>query len=144
MKRCLASLPPGTKFNVILFAEDARPFASAPVAVDATTLAAVEAFVDAAKPDGGTNLSSALDRALLLTEPDSRRALRDLGIDTVVLLTDGVPSRGPVLDPEQILAEVTRQNRRLRVAIHAVSAGGDDAFLRDLAQANFGEFRRIR
>lgn len=62
-------------------------------------------------------------------------------VDTIVLLSDGVPSRGAYDRPARLLEEWRRANRFRRVAIHTVlvgSAGTDREFMEDLAWSTWG------
>ncbi len=138
LRRCLESLEDGTRFNVILFHERIVPFRTEPVEKTAESVAAARAFVEGAEPRGGTNLFGALEFVL---GRDDERTSRLIGrdLDTVVLLTDGKPSRGPILVPDEILHQVEERNRGRRIAIHTVTAGVSDPFLESLARRNFGE-----
>jgi Ca-activated chloride channel family protein len=60
----LSRLRPGDRFNVIEFNSRARALFPAPMPVDATTIAAAQAFVGALRADGGTEMKSALLAAL--------------------------------------------------------------------------------
>ncbi|MFM8980471.1 MAG: hypothetical protein ACKOSS_08420 [Planctomycetia bacterium] len=62
-------------------------------------------------------------------------------VDTIVLLSDGVPSRGAYDRPFRLLEEWRRANRFRRVAIHTVlvgSSGTDREFMEDLAWSTWG------
>ncbi len=139
--RCLQGLRKGTRFNVILFNETFIPFSKDLVVLDEKTAAAATEFVRNAAAGGGTDLLGALELAF---GEDAGRVLTKQGkvfdIDTIVLLSDGVPSRGAVLVPEQILHEVDEGNRTHRVTIHTVDAGGvAKGFLAELSKRNRGE-----
>ena len=61
---------------------------------------------------------------------------------TIFFMTDGVPTDGRVVDPAQILAEITERNRRIGVVIHTVGVSKEQngAFLLNLARANGGRY----
>ena len=80
---------------------------------------------------GGTNLYDGL--AL---------ALADEEVDTIFLLSDGVPGVGTYVAKDDILRAVKRLNQTKRVAIHAVSIGRDSALMRELAEENGGKYVR--
>jgi len=67
---------------------------------------------------------------------------REPGADTIFFMTDGQPSCGKVIDPHQILDEITRRNRILGVTIHTVGVSKDQnsAFLLNLAKRNGGRY----
>lgn len=139
VKRCLDLLEAGTRFNVVLFGEKLLPFRAAPVPADAANRADAAAFLAGVEPEGGTDLAGALEFALGPEES----ALAGGELDTVVLVTDGVPSRGAVLDPDQIVAETAERNAATRIALHAIAVSGRSEFLERLAAANFGAGGRL-
>ncbi|MHC4955705.1 MAG: HEAT repeat domain-containing protein [Planctomycetota bacterium] len=68
-------------------------------------------------------------------------AMDDPEVDTIYLLSDGVPSYGSVKRDYRVLQEVRRKNRWRRVAIHTIllgTKGTDRRFMRDLARENQG------
>jgi len=143
--RCLDSLENGTRFNIVLFNETLLPFRASPEPKSDASARQVREFLSPVDASGGTNLFGALEFALGLGNPELSRRVRGEELDTVVLLTDGVPSRGPVLIPEEIVHQVSMANRGMGIAVHTVTAGlGDDPFLRDLAARNNGESSSIR
>ncbi len=83
------------------------------------------------KPTGGTNLYDGLELAL-----------RTKDVDTVFLLSDGVPGAGKYVATPDILRAVRRENQTRRVAIHCVSIGMDSELLRRLAEENGGKYAR--
>lgn len=122
LKRCLSALDPGTRFNIVVFNDDLAPFKPAAVAKDATTLREALDFVARIEAKGGTDLHRVLDFALGITDGGGSARARTEQIDTVVLLSDGVASRGAVLLPEELLAQTLAANRSLQVALHGVNA----------------------
>lgn len=135
--RCLESLEDGTRFNLVLFHERIVPFRPEPVAKCVDTVAAARAFLDAVEPDGGTNLFGALEFSLGLDDEPTAQLL-GTDLDTIVVLSDGKPSRGAVLVPDEILHQIEDSNRHHRIAIHTVSAGASSPFLESLARHNYG------
>lgn len=80
--------------------------------------------------EGGTNLYGALDAAL--DDPE---------VDSVVLLSDGDPTVGKIIDKRAILAAVLKKNRITQATIHVVAIGSADrTFLRKLAESTGGTF----
>lgn len=84
--------------------------------------------------NGGTNLWGGLETAL-----------KDTEADTIVILTDGQPSKGRFQDPQRILQQTHRLNRARRMQIHTIfvaqNAGaleGSNPFLTELAANNDG------
>jgi hypothetical protein len=64
------------------------------------------------------------------------------GADTIVLLSDGQPTTGPVVKEDQILELITNANQLSRVQIHTISLG-NSPLLKELARRNEGEHRAI-
>lgn len=68
-------------------------------------------------------------------------AMDDPEVDTIYLLSDGVPSYGSVARDFRVLQEVSRHNRWRRVVIHTIllgSKGTDRKFMSSLAAATGG------
>ena len=100
---------------------------------DARARAIADVF-EAARPGGWTNLFDAL--ALALADDD---------VDTLYVLTDGVPSRGSETERRSILDEIAFLNRYRLVQINCIQAGGSEGlgrkwrgFLEELAEAHDG------
>lgn len=67
-------------------------------------------------------------------------------IDTLVLLSDGVPSRGRYERRDRLLAEVAKANRYAGLRVDTILAGTkgtDRAFMDDLAASTGGRFRAV-
>ncbi|MBI4881403.1 MAG: HEAT repeat domain-containing protein [Planctomycetes bacterium] len=144
-RRCVDALEKGTRFNILLFNERVLPFRPAPIEKTEESLEAVCSFLEGVQADGGTDLSGALGFGLGLEDPELAARVRGEEIDTIVLLSDGVPSRGAVLIPDEIASQVSEANRGQRIAIHTVAAGGAaSAFLARLAGANYGQAQVMR
>lgn len=131
LKRCLSALDPGTRFNIVVFNDELVPFKPAAVAKDATTLREALDFIARIEAKGGTDLHQALDFALGVTDGGRGARARTEQVDTIVLLSDGVASRGAVLLPEELLAQTLAANRSLQVALHGVNASTTPSVLLD-------------
>jgi predicted nucleic acid-binding Zn-ribbon protein len=97
LARVLRSMPDVEKFQVLVFAyrpsfllgNDGRWLTyDAKTSPDQVTAALAKI-----KPDGGTNMYAAMDAAF---------RYRDQGLDTIYLLSDGLPNLGEPLRPEQL------------------------------------------
>jgi uncharacterized protein with von Willebrand factor type A (vWA) domain len=84
---------------------------------------------------GGTNIHQALFECL----GGKRKLAR---ADTVFFLTDGEPTVGALVDPYQILEEISERNRGRKVTLHTIGVSDeqDAAFLLNLARRNGGRF----
>jgi hypothetical protein len=64
-----------------------------------------------------------------------------------VFLSDGEPNAGRIVDPQRIVQEISARNAtgRVRIDVLGLDAQGPaEAFLRTLAESNFGTYRPIR
>ncbi|MEO0795953.1 MAG: VWA domain-containing protein [Verrucomicrobiota bacterium] len=116
-------------FNVILFSNGSTSLK--PTIQPATKAFKAEAisWLNRQGPEGGTYVSGALENAF--QDPD---------VETIVLLSDGAPSRSP--DFIFGMVETMQLNREKPVVIHTVSyqATHGKEFLRELAKRNQGKF----
>lgn len=112
LKNTLGKLAPGTRFNVVVFAEDQVSWKkiSRQATPENTAAAGAWASTAMAKPAGDTFLYEAIEAAL-----ESHPTC-----DTIFLLTDGNPTAGRYWTPDGIGASVREWNRYRRVAINTV------------------------
>jgi len=130
LERAILGLPDDAEFNLIFYAEQASRWRKGLVKADRKERRAAVKFVREMDPVGPTNIFEALDMAFRLEA------------DTIFFLSDGMPTRGGIIDPALILAEVKRWNEQRRVKIHAVGLGGDHdiAFMKGLAESSGGQY----
>ncbi|HEY1858750.1 MAG TPA: VWA domain-containing protein [Gemmataceae bacterium] len=94
--RILKSLPDLEKFQVIIFSDKSRFLLGNNGWIDFEGKATVDRVTSALseiKPKGGTNMYAALDAAF---------RFRATGLDTIYLLSDGLPNQGEGATPEQV------------------------------------------
>ncbi len=94
LAKVMRSLAELEQFQVILFSRDAKPLLGPGWHGyrGEASVAEVRGALMKVNPDGDTNMYDALDLAF---------RLRPSGLDTVYLLSDGLPTSGPGLTPEQ-------------------------------------------
>lgn len=94
LAKVMRSLAELEQFQVILFSRDAKPLLGPGWHAyrGEASVSEVRAALMKVNPDGDTNMYDALDLAF---------RLRPSGLDTVYLLSDGLPTSGPGLTPEQ-------------------------------------------
>ena len=127
------ALPATTMFNVIVYETGVQPiWDELRKCSDENRKDALDRVRQIAL-GGGTNIFDALERAL--TDPK---------VDTVYLLTDGQPSAGRIVDPEQILDEVQRLNRTRQVVVHCIGLGIDSDLLKRLSAMTGGSYKFVR
>ena len=126
----LRGLDPATRFGLITFGARVRPWRDALVEATGPNRDAAATHVNGLRADGQTPMREALERAF---------AFR--GIDTIILVTDGMASDGSA---DAIRQRVRALNPDGRVTLHAVGLGGDqnEAFLDALARENGGRYVR--
>jgi hypothetical protein len=90
---------------------------------------------------GRTNTHAALMQALGVAGRGAFDKSYGVSLDTILFLSDGEPSHGEVIAPDDIVREVTRANRLRRIAIHTIAIGEfNKDFMEELARRNGGVF----
>ncbi|MCZ6786587.1 MAG: VWA domain-containing protein [Planctomycetota bacterium] len=130
----LSKLPKKSRFNVILFRTTVEEWRKSLTAATPSAVRRCAQWIEEAKPSGWTNLFDAV--ALALSDDE---------LDTLYILTDGVPSRGAETKRRAILDEIAFLNRYKLVQINCVQAGSEEGlgkrwrgFLDELARAHDG------
>lgn len=151
LKYALSKLPDGTIFNVIFYNQEFSVLFEKPQKLTAGSRKQAYDFIDALEPEGATNIYDSVEKGFTFG-PAPRaggngKAAKALGeIDTIMLLSDGMPNHGKYTTPNDILAGVEDINRNVKIQIDTVyvgSTGGRDPgaqLLEDLAKRNHGRF----
>ena len=109
LRFCLANLNPGDRFQLIRFSTEAERLFPGPAAADPANLARAEAFIAGLRPNGGTAIGEALERAL---EGGGRAGGERPYL--VIFLTDGLPTVGETQE-EPLVAGVRRAAGDVRI-----------------------------
>jgi len=117
--------------GVVFFDSRAQPWGDRLVRLTRTRRTNLKEYVRKQRPSGGTNIYDPLAQALEMK-----------GVDTVFLLSDGVPGSGTYVATRDILRAVRRLNQTRRIAIHGIAIGQDSELLKKLAQENGGRYVR--
>jgi len=128
--RVLEQLTPQHYFNIIAFDNAPRPYADDLCRATKPEVKDAIKYVDKLKLGGATNIYDSLELAFDMGE-----------VESVFLLTDGAPSAGAIIDKDEILNVMRRDNSYLRVRINTISIGGsasDKTFLDKLSSQNWG------
>ncbi len=133
----IEGLPGDASFNIVIFSSHA--FLWQPKLTPATTAAKLEArqFIYSLRAGGRTAAYDALEMAFRFDA------------EAIYFLSDGEPNAGAIPTPRGILAAVAQTNRMRRISIYAIGiepglpGGPLDAFVRALAEGNFGVYRRV-
>lgn len=153
MRRTLAGLPDGSKFNIIGFSADVRVWKKGPQARDAKTAKDAMEWVEKQAVIGSTNIYDALETGFkAMGVGAGKDKSYEPVYDTIFFMTDGKPTSGKVQDTSLILGDVRRWNDGRKIRIHVVGMGGkekggagprgddlDRKFLEDLAEQNQGK-----
>ena len=146
IKKALSALSSDDKVNVVLFESTARRWKKKLVKANRGNKKAFCSYLDKTEAWGGTALYDALELAFqfkLKRKTISRYASQ---VDEIFLLTDGAPTAGEIIDPEQIAERVQEFNRGARVRLNTIYVGHrsenmdkatGDAGLGGLAPAKF-------
>ena len=132
MTRLLKKLPVDTFLNMISFDATFRPWQKALQPLRGKGRAKALSYVARITTGSGTNVFDTLEFAL-----------KDKRVDTIYLLTDGLPTRGRIKAPAAILKEIDILNRARGVTIHTIAFGAESDLLRQLAERNGGQYRFV-
>lgn len=124
-------LRPNDRFNVISFAGEERLMKSGLIAADDEGRKRGEAFVQALRPVGGTNINEALLASMRQFRPNDRPRM-------IVFMTDGLPTAGET-NPARILANASQARiPGLRLFTFGVGYNVNTTLLDKLAADNGG------
>jgi len=134
LKDSLAMLHKDDQFNIVTFDGDVRVYSNKMLSVTRKNLQRVYAYMDTLQTRTGTYLSGGLQKALALKT------------STIVVISDGKPSRG-ITDTDELLAFVKKRNRQ-KARIMTIALGQQRKFqgvklLHKLAIQNNGEMKLI-
>lgn len=127
IRDALGGLAPGESFDIVTFSNDAQAFDDRLDPATPRMIAHASHFLSTLRPDGGTNLRSAMERALSIS-----------GVNVVVLVTDGDPTIDSeddfTEDTDRYFKALTRRVRALNVSharIFTIGLVGKDPEGRD-------------
>lgn len=130
LRKALAPLldpaPAGMRFDVMYFDETTVWLNGELVGPTARTIRSTLDSVAARSRRGPTDLGGAV-----------LRALEHETADTLVIISDGVPTAGATVEPDEILLRVARANRLRQMVIHSAGPRPND-LLRTLVLQNHG------
>jgi uncharacterized protein YegL len=148
--RAVRALEDGSLFSIVLYSNDVRVWKPEMVTANADTRKAAVEFIEKAAVVGGTATFDALAAALVLGDVGKGKARApdgtgDAKLDTVLLLSDGKPTAGRYVDPDQIRAAVKDLNKLRGIAIHSIAFGkdADDKFMEGRAKDAGGTFLKM-
>jgi hypothetical protein len=140
LENLLLELGPRTRFNVILFSDEARAWGAGLRPATASGVAGALQWARAFPPVGGTHIGPGIRRALELDPRTGRLDLERLEVDTVIVLCDGATEEGPAWAKE-LLRTVAEP---ACVRFDCVQIGGSgNGTLEALAAESGGQFVRV-
>ena len=138
----LSMLDDKKMFNIVFFGHRLVRLQSGMVAAERATIDRAKRFVNEFEPSGGTNIHDALETAFQMagSNVDGKNYLSS--IDTIFFLTDGTPTAGKLVKPDEILAAVRGWNRLAQITVHCIGVGDecDVKFLEQMAKESGGTF----
>lgn len=139
LQRYLEASGERTRFNVVLFSDDAILSSRSLVPATAENIASAATSLLARTPDGGTHLRHGIELAAALDRGGNAQ-LELLEADTIIVLCDGDTSQGRGWVP----GFLERVNPEARLVFHCVMlASGGDGTLEALAEGTGGQFVRV-
>ncbi len=151
LRNAIKGLKPDVKFNVIFFSHEYMVWLESglELATDAGKRKALD-FVAKCEPEGQTNIFDPMERAFLIQDvgkdakkaPDTEMASFKNGVDTIYLMSDGMPNNGRITEPNAIVSKIKEMNRTRKITIHTIAVGEAirEDFMKALAEQNGGTF----
>jgi hypothetical protein len=151
LRNAIKGLKPDVKFNVIFFSHEYMIWLETglELANDANKRKALD-FVAKCEPEGQTNIFDPMEKAFLIqdTSKDAKKAgdaeqgLFKNGVDTIYLMSDGMPNNGRITEPGAIIAKISEMNKSRKIIIHTIAVGEQirEDFMKPLAEKNGGTF----
>jgi hypothetical protein len=137
----LEHLPDGSLVNIIFFGEETVSLSNAPIPLDRSVRQRAASFVNRQRCVKATDLHGALEEALTYVGSPERGRLREDGVDTIVVLSDGKATVGRVVDDELLGRAVARRSRYLGPVIHAIGISSGARSLEVMARLTGGVYR---
>ncbi|MBI4600621.1 MAG: VWA domain-containing protein [Planctomycetes bacterium] len=130
--RLVKSFPARTLFNVIAYNSQVKAFKEALFPASKPNVQTALKFVEALKAEGGTNINDSL-----------MAALKDQDVDTIFYLSDGEPTDGQRVHPDDILEGMLQLNRFRKTRINTIQLGEDQELMRHLAEMSDGKYKLL-
>jgi Mg-chelatase subunit ChlD len=144
LSRLIESLDSSVWFNLVTFRGEGTLWRKRLSPADDRNRRAAIAEIANYEANGATNLHGALEQIFDMAESalDARVSSTE-DLDTLFLLSDGVPSAGQVRDTTLLLQYVEERNRTLQLRIHCISLTAEEesrSFLSRLAKLGNGHY----
>ncbi|MCA8942509.1 MAG: HEAT repeat domain-containing protein [Planctomycetes bacterium] len=128
LKGAIHSMAADGHFGLVHFATDAEAWNKKLLEASAANKKKFDKFIDKARPLGGTNVWGGLKIGFDMkgNKTEGKVERYDSNVDEIFILSDGAPSFGEIIDPEQILAAVRQANAHRRIRINTVFIEGPE------------------
>ncbi len=159
LRGAVKGLPVDSKFNVIFFSGGTKKWRKHLVQATQKNKKALFSYLLKINPNGGTALYDGMKEGLKVKELRKRGDRYSSSVDEIFLLSDGMPSVGEILDPEEILIRIREWNLGANVRINTIFVGstrrgrrmmppgvrgmGPDKFMGRMAKENGGVFKKV-
>ncbi|MCB9881520.1 MAG: VWA domain-containing protein [Planctomycetes bacterium] len=151
LEKVILSLPEDTTINVIFFNEEVDVWnigkGNRPSMIQLTdrNKSNLVQYLRLVRPTGSTNVYDALDLALQMGGRGVYDKYYKTAFDTVYLLSDGAPTAGAVVDPDEILRRVRETNALRQITFHTITFGdvNNARFMQQLAEQSGGKHVHI-
>ncbi|MCA9003613.1 MAG: hypothetical protein KDB61_16940, partial [Planctomycetes bacterium] len=162
LQRTIEGLESYVKINILAFATDVKTWKKKLVPANVLNkksaidwVGRLEAIGGTSKEDlaaagltgaanleaGKTNTFGVLMEALGAAGRGTKDKYYEVEVDTIFFLSDGRPTVGELVDPDDILREVRKSNELRKVVIHTIAIGEfDKQFMAQLAEGTGGVF----
>jgi hypothetical protein len=133
----VAGLPDDVSFSIVIYSDHVVSWQRSLIRANAAAKKNAVQFARGLLAKGSTATYDALETAMRFDA------------EAIYLLTDGHPTAGKIVAADDIVAAVVRDNEVRRMSIYAIGIdagqpGSDfDLFLKNLAERNFGLYRRV-
>jgi hypothetical protein len=142
LEKALGGIRDGGEFNIVCYAADVWAWDDAPAVMSPQTRKEALDYVGKLEGAAGTNIYSALEKALDMPGDTAGSSWSKPNVDTLFSLSDGRTTIGVTTDTEQILSLVRERNATAGIVIHTIGLSGaqDADLLRRLAEENGGQY----
>ncbi|HUQ69949.1 MAG TPA: VWA domain-containing protein [Planctomycetaceae bacterium] len=137
LTNAIKALPEDSLFGVIAFNDRVQPWAIQPKPATSDNKAAAIQAVWSLNAQGGTAVNDALEVALGYNGY----------LEQILLLTDGRPTAGKLVDTAPIVSNITGRNQFRRVRIDTIgldTTGEAERLLQQLSEQNHGQYNKLR
>ena len=148
LKRAIGNLSPGKEFNIIFFNHSVKVWRDTMVKATPAGKSDARKEIDIVVPSGATYTLGGLREAFAMAGVIGGDRMKEIGIDTIFVLSDGGPTDNKIedakpMDPDVVLDAVRQWNQDAGIVIHTIAVDTEDVgtyFLKQLAAQNGGVF----